>query len=111
VLVAAGVLLAVVVVGRRRPVAGMLCVAALAWALSTDRLQPPAEIRGSLQDVRATWTGAQAATEARMRCSVLTRRALAAGPSGLEAAVTAAERACPSAGDPLRAARQRPRTR
>jgi hypothetical protein len=102
VFVAVGVLLAVALVARRFPAAGVLCVAALGWALSTDRIQPAAEIRGPLHDVRAVWTGAQAATEARMRCSVLTRRALAAGPDELEAAVTAAERACPSAGDPLR---------
>ena len=101
-LAAAGVLAALVLIARRSPAAGMLCVAALGWAFGTGRLQPPAEIREPLRDARAIWAGAQAATEARMRCSILTRRALAAGPNELEAAVTAAERECPSAGDPLR---------
>jgi hypothetical protein len=102
VLAAAGVLVALALVARRSLAVGVLCVAALGWALGTDRLQPPAELRGPLHAVGAAWTAAQAATEGRMRCSVLTSRAFAAGPNELEAAVTAAERACPSAGDPLR---------
>jgi hypothetical protein len=101
VLALAAAVVALVLLARRSPVAALLCVAAVGWALSTERLHPPRALQGPLQAVRTVWVGAQAATEARIRCDVLTRRALAAGPSELEAAVAAAERACPSAGDPL----------
>ncbi|HWT26033.1 MAG TPA: hypothetical protein VN213_21175 [Solirubrobacteraceae bacterium] len=100
-LAAAAVAAALLLLARRSPVGALLCVAALGWALGTGRLQPPAEVRAPLASLRSTVTGAQEELKARIACNVATRRAFAAGPDELEAAVTAAEAACPSAGDPL----------
>jgi hypothetical protein len=91
--------LAVLWAGVRSRAALLLCVCLAGWLLSEgDPVTPPDMLTKRVAPVRERVHEYSAGLEARWRCDIATRLALA---NGSEEAIALAERSCPSAGDPL----------